>query len=41
VALQKKLNGKQDAFLTKLKLSDLSYRFSTFIGGSGEDQAWV
>jgi Beta-propeller repeat len=39
-ALQKKLNGRQDAFLTKLKQADLSYRFSTLIGGSGEDQAW-
>jgi hypothetical protein len=39
-ALQKKLNGKQDAFLTKLSGADFSYRFSTFIGGSGEDQAW-
>jgi Beta-propeller repeat len=39
-ALQKKLYGKHDAFLTKLKLTDLSYGFSTFIGGAGEDQAW-
>jgi hypothetical protein len=39
-ALQKKLNGKQDAFLTKLSRADFSYRFSTLIGGSGEDQAW-
>jgi len=39
-ALQKKLNGKQDAFLTKLRRADLSYRFSTLIGGEGEDQAW-
>jgi Beta-propeller repeat len=39
-ALQKKLNGKSDAFLTKLKLTDLSYGFSTFIGGAGEDRAW-
>src|SRR5262245_38842080 len=39
-ALQKKLNGKQDAFLTKLRLADLSYSFSTFFGGAGEDQAW-
>jgi hypothetical protein len=39
-ALQKKLNGKQDAFLTRLKLTDLSYGFSTFIGGAGEDRAW-
>jgi hypothetical protein len=40
VALQKKLNGQLDAFLTKLKLADLSYRFSTFIGGAGEDKGW-
>jgi Beta-propeller repeat len=39
-ALQKKLNGSQDAFLTKLARADLSYRFSTLIGGSGEDHAW-
>jgi Beta-propeller repeat len=39
-AFQKRLNGKQDAFLTKLSRADLSYRFSTLIGGSGEDQAW-
>src|SRR5215510_5519499 len=39
-ALQKNLSGKQDAFLTKLKLADLSYEFSTFIGGAGEDMAW-
>jgi hypothetical protein len=39
-ALQKELSGKRDAFLTKLKLADLSYRFSTFIGGAGEDVAW-
>jgi hypothetical protein len=39
-ALQKKLNGRQDAFLTKLKSADFSYGFSTFIGGSGEDNAW-
>jgi hypothetical protein len=39
-ALQKKLNGKQDAFLTKLKRADLSYGFSTLIGGAGEDHAW-
>ncbi|HYJ87128.1 MAG TPA: SBBP repeat-containing protein [Pyrinomonadaceae bacterium] len=39
-ALQKKLNGRQDAFLTKLRCTDLSYRFSTLIGGVGEDQAW-
>jgi len=39
-ALQKKLNGKQDAFLIKLRRADLSYRFSTLIGGAGEDQAW-
>lgn len=39
-ALQKKLNGRQDAFLTKLRRADLSYRFSTLIGGAGEDQAW-
>jgi Beta-propeller repeat len=39
-ALQKGLNGRQDAFLTKLACADLSYRFSTLIGGSGDDHAW-
>ncbi len=39
-AIQKMLNGKTDAFLTRLKLSDLSYGFSTFIGGAGEDYGW-
>jgi hypothetical protein len=39
-ALQKMLNGRQDAFLAKLRRDDLSYEFSTLIGGAGEDQAW-
>jgi hypothetical protein len=32
--------GRTDAFLTKLKRADLSYGFSTLIGGAGEDHAW-
>jgi Beta-propeller repeat len=39
-AIQKMLNGKTDAFLTRLKLADLSYGFSTLIGGTGEDKGW-
>jgi Beta-propeller repeat len=38
-ALQDRLNGKSDAFLAKLRISDLNLIFSTFFGGSGEDEA--
>jgi len=36
-ALQAKLNGESDAFLAKLRISDLQVIYSTFFGGSGGD----
>jgi Beta-propeller repeat len=39
-AVQDKLNGNSDAFLSKLRISDLSLISSTFLGGSREDSAW-
>ena len=38
--IQSTLRGPSDAFLTRLKTSDLTIVFSTYFGGSGDDTGW-
>jgi hypothetical protein len=39
-AFQAEPGGRSDAFLARLRASDLSIISSTYVGGSGEDAAW-
>ena len=38
--IQSELRGVSDLFLTRLRISDLAFTFSTFFGGSGDDSGW-
>ena len=39
-AIQSRLRGKSDLFLVRLSTSDIALRFSTYLGGDGEDEGW-
>lgn len=38
--IQSNLRGSSDLFLGRLSTSDLSFTFSTYLGGAGEDEGW-